>query len=264
MRTQIINPPIYFLRGTPATTESGPRCETGIPHLKGDHVPDLMQKLLLILVSDPEERACAKASPWIHSELTEPRRCSSTEDDRRRCKDTGCKKLDDPHSLKHNEMVECRFQPQQWLHSLPHFTKRLSARSKTCHTLSTPLRAAFLCATRSRTARAFPVPRNGAVILGLVVSCESMEDTGAAGGHDYVTCSFEPQQQHLVCDALEKRIARASLASHSLEETGKKSKKCSTNLAIEPDEFLDRAVSDAFVSRRCDSSVRRKIKLSFQ
>ena len=59
---------------------------------------------------------------------------------RRRCKDIGFKKLDDPHSLKHNGMVECRFQPQQRLRSLPNFTKKLAARSKTCHTLSTPLR----------------------------------------------------------------------------------------------------------------------------
>ena len=79
-----------------------------------------------------------------------------------------------------------------------------------------------------------------------------------------MTCSFEPQQQHLVRDALKNRIARASLVSHSLEETGRESKKCSTNLAIELDEFLDRAVSDACVSLRCDSSARRKIKLSFQ
>ena len=30
------------------------------------------------------------------------------------CKDNGGKKLDDLHSLKHIEMAECSFQPQQW------------------------------------------------------------------------------------------------------------------------------------------------------
>ena len=185
---------------------------------------------------------------------------------RRRCKDTGCKKLDDPHSLKHNEMVECRFQPQQWLRSLPYFTKKLAARSKTCHTLSTPLRwlnvaprfSSLLvcdtfknCKTFSRAANWSGDPRE---------SCVVRKHGGHWSGwrHEDVTCSFEPQQQHLVRDALKNSIARASLASHSVEVTGRESKKCSTNLAIELDEFLDRAVSDACVSRRCDSSVRMK------
>merc|ERR1712136_33276 len=72
-------------------------------------------------------------------------------------KETGGKKLEDPHSLKSNEMAECSFQPQQPL---------VCDTFKNCLGLS---RVAFL-------------DGNGCVMLGKVVSCERKDDTAVAGG----------------------------------------------------------------------------------
>merc|ERR1712107_608045 len=71
-------------------------------------------------------------------------------------KETGGKKLEDPHSLKSNEMAECSFQPQQPL---------VCDTFKNCEGLS---RVAFM-------------DGNGVVMLGKVISCERKEE-GAAGG----------------------------------------------------------------------------------
>jgi len=70
-------------------------------------------------------------------------------------KETGGKKMEDPHSLKSNEMAECAFQPQQPL---------VCDSFKNCEGLS---RVAFM-------------DGNGVVMLGKVVSCEQKQD--AAGG----------------------------------------------------------------------------------
>merc|ERR1711974_484147 len=71
-------------------------------------------------------------------------------------KETGGKKMEDPHSLKSNEMAQCSFQPQQPL---------VCDTFKNCEGLS---RVAFM-------------DGNGVVMLGKVVSCEKKEE-GAAGG----------------------------------------------------------------------------------
>merc|ERR1711970_1467530 len=72
-------------------------------------------------------------------------------------KETGEKKMEDPHSLKSNEMAEVTFEPQQPL---------VADSYKNCEGLS---RVAFM-------------DGNGVVMLGKVVSCERKEDAGAAGG----------------------------------------------------------------------------------
>merc|ERR1711937_623520 len=71
-------------------------------------------------------------------------------------KETGGKKMEDPHSLKSNEMAQCSFQPQQPL---------LCDSFKNCEGLS---RVAFM-------------DGNGVVMLGKVTSCEQKAE-GAAGG----------------------------------------------------------------------------------
>merc|ERR1712156_982723 len=71
-------------------------------------------------------------------------------------KETGGKKMEDPHSLKSNEMAECAFQPQQPL---------VCDSFKNCEGLS---RVAFM-------------DGNGVVMLGKVVSCEQKQDTAAGG-----------------------------------------------------------------------------------
>merc|ERR1711957_771146 len=71
-------------------------------------------------------------------------------------KETGGKKLEDPHSLKSNEMAQCSFQPQQPL---------VCDTFKNCEGLS---RVAFM-------------DGNGVVMLGKVISCERKED-GDKGG----------------------------------------------------------------------------------
>merc|ERR1712134_175638 len=71
-------------------------------------------------------------------------------------KETGGKKMEDPHSLKSNEMAECVFQPQQPL---------VCDSFKNCEGLS---RVAFM-------------DGNGVVMLGKVTSCEQKAE-GAAGG----------------------------------------------------------------------------------
>jgi len=68
-------------------------------------------------------------------------------------KETGGKKLEDPHSLKSNEMAQCSFQPQQPL---------VCDTFKNCEGLS---RVAFM-------------DGNGCVMLGKVVTCERKEDVG--------------------------------------------------------------------------------------
>merc|ERR1712042_202827 len=68
----------------------------------------------------------------------------------------GGKEMEDPHSLKSNEMAQCSFQPQQPL---------VCDTFKNCEGLS---RVAFM-------------DGNGVVMLGKVVSCERKEE-GAAGG----------------------------------------------------------------------------------
>merc|ERR1739845_121552 len=72
-------------------------------------------------------------------------------------KETGGKKMEDPHSLKSNEMAECAFQPQQPL---------VCDSFKNCKGLS---RVAFM-------------DGNGVVMLGKVVSCQRKEDKAGAGG----------------------------------------------------------------------------------
>merc|ERR1712159_466302 len=71
-------------------------------------------------------------------------------------KETGGKKMDEPHSLKSNEMAECCFQPQQ-----PFVCDSF----KNCEGLS---RVAFM-------------DGNGVVMLGKVVSCERKEDVAGGG-----------------------------------------------------------------------------------
>merc|ERR1712224_690816 len=66
-------------------------------------------------------------------------------------KETGGKKLEDPHSLKSNEMAQCSFQPQQPL---------VCDTFKNCEGLS---RVAFM-------------DGNGVVMLGKVISCERKEE----------------------------------------------------------------------------------------
>merc|ERR1712216_365081 len=63
-------------------------------------------------------------------------------------KETGGKKMEDPHSLKSNEMAECSFAPQQPL---------VADTFKNCEGLS---RVAFM-------------DGNGVVMLGKVISCEA-------------------------------------------------------------------------------------------
>merc|ERR1712070_728742 len=70
-------------------------------------------------------------------------------------KETGGKKMEDPHSLKSNEMAECSFQPQQPL---------VADTFENCEGLS---RVAFM-------------DGNGVVMLGKVTSCEQKAE--AAGG----------------------------------------------------------------------------------
>jgi elongation factor 1-alpha len=72
-------------------------------------------------------------------------------------KETGGKKMDEPHALKSNEMAQCSFQPQQPL---------VCDSFKNCEGLS---RIAFM-------------DGNGVVMLGKVVTCERKEDGGGAGG----------------------------------------------------------------------------------
>merc|ERR1712118_22196 len=71
-------------------------------------------------------------------------------------KETGGKKMEDPHALKSNEMAQCSFQPQQPL---------VCDTFKNCEGLS---RVAFM-------------DGNGVVMLGKVVTCERKEDAGAGG-----------------------------------------------------------------------------------
>merc|ERR1712060_722024 len=73
-------------------------------------------------------------------------------------KETGGKKMEDPHALKSNEMAQCSFQPQQPL---------VCDTFKNCEGLS---RVAFM-------------DGNGVVMLGKVISCERKEEAaGGAGG----------------------------------------------------------------------------------
>jgi len=68
--------------------------------------------------------------------------------------------MEDPHSLKSNEMAECSFQPQQPL---------VADTFKNCEGLS---RVAFM-------------DGNGVVMLGKVITCEqgaAEKDAGKAGG----------------------------------------------------------------------------------
>jgi len=71
-------------------------------------------------------------------------------------KETGGKKMEDPHALKSNEMAQCSFQPQQPL---------VCDTFKNCEGLS---RVAFM-------------DGNGVVMLGKVVTCERKEDQAAGG-----------------------------------------------------------------------------------
>jgi elongation factor 1-alpha len=71
-------------------------------------------------------------------------------------KETGGKKMEDPHSLKSNEMAECCFQPQQPL---------VCDSFKNCEGLS---RVAFM-------------DGNGCVMLGKVTAMERKEDAGSGG-----------------------------------------------------------------------------------
>ena len=68
----------------------------------------------------------------------------------------GGKKMEDPHSLKSNEMAQCSFQPQQPL---------VCDTFKNCEGLS---RVAFM-------------DGNGVVMLGKVVSCERKEGDDKGG-----------------------------------------------------------------------------------
>lgn len=72
-------------------------------------------------------------------------------------KETGGKKMEDPHSLKSNEMAECSFAPQQPL---------VADTFKNCEGLS---RVAFM-------------DGNGVVMLGKVISCEQGAAADKAGG----------------------------------------------------------------------------------
>merc|ERR1712017_56030 len=71
-------------------------------------------------------------------------------------KETGGKKMDEPHALKSNEMAQCSFQPQQPL---------VCDTFKNCEGLS---RVAFM-------------DGNGVVMLGKVISCEQKADAAAGG-----------------------------------------------------------------------------------
>merc|ERR1711998_599987 len=72
-------------------------------------------------------------------------------------KETGGKKMEDPHSLKSNEMAQTSFQPQQPL---------VADTFKNCEGLS---RVAFM-------------DGNGVVMLGKVISCTQKDDVAGAGG----------------------------------------------------------------------------------
>jgi len=72
-------------------------------------------------------------------------------------KETGGKKMEDPHALKSNEMAECNFQPQQPL---------VCDSFKNCEGLS---RVAFM-------------DGNGVVMLGKVISCEKKDESDKGGG----------------------------------------------------------------------------------
>merc|ERR1712144_54957 len=72
-------------------------------------------------------------------------------------KETGGKKMEEPHSLKSNEMAQCSFAPQQPL---------VCDTFKNCEGLS---RVAFM-------------DGNGVVMLGKVISCEQKEVADKAGG----------------------------------------------------------------------------------
>merc|ERR1711865_317920 len=74
-------------------------------------------------------------------------------------KETGGKKMEDPHSLKSNEMAECSFQPQQPL---------VADSFKNCEGLS---RVAFM-------------DGNGVVMLGKVIACEQTAADDKAGGKE--------------------------------------------------------------------------------
>merc|ERR1712224_702513 len=72
-------------------------------------------------------------------------------------KETGGKKMEEPHSLKSNEMAECSFAPQQPL---------VADSFKNCEGLS---RVAFM-------------DGNGVVMLGKVISCEAKTGDEKGGG----------------------------------------------------------------------------------
>jgi len=72
-------------------------------------------------------------------------------------KETGGKKMEDPHSLKSNEMAEVSFQPQQPL---------VADTFKNCEGLS---RVAFM-------------DGNGVVMLGKVIACEQTDPNDKSGG----------------------------------------------------------------------------------
>merc|ERR1711878_193411 len=71
-------------------------------------------------------------------------------------KETGGKKMEEPHSLKSNEMAQCSFQPQQPL---------VCDTFKNCEGLS---RVAFM-------------DGNGVVMLGKVITCERKEEVSGGG-----------------------------------------------------------------------------------
>merc|ERR1712059_111070 len=71
-------------------------------------------------------------------------------------KETGGKKMEEPHALKSNEMAQCSFAPQQPL---------VCDTFKNCEGLS---RVAFM-------------DGNGVVMLGKVISCERKEEAAAGG-----------------------------------------------------------------------------------
>lgn len=72
-------------------------------------------------------------------------------------KETGGKKMQDPHSLKSNEMAECSFQPQQPL---------VCDTFKDCKSLS---RVAFM-------------DGNGVIMLGRIISCVKKDEPDGGGG----------------------------------------------------------------------------------
>merc|ERR1712196_197139 len=82
--------------------------------------------------------------------------CKLLEIDWKVGKETGGKKMEAPHSLKSNEMAQCKFQPQQPL---------VCDTFKNCEGLS---RVAFM-------------DGNGVVMLGKVISCERKEEAAAGG-----------------------------------------------------------------------------------